>query len=85
MDLIYRLLRARTSRTFSPTSALVVVLPPLAVPPLLVALPLRPPLRLPRRRVRFTIIATRVYRNSPLTQVTEKEESDEDMGFGLFD
>jgi ribosomal protein L12E/L44/L45/RPP1/RPP2 len=36
-----------------------------------------------RRRVRRPAIHT--FQDSALTHRTEKEESDEDMGFGLFD
>jgi hypothetical protein len=61
--------------------------PPVALPPLLV--PLTPlPLRRRRRRVSYIIskIAIDSLSNA-LTTIppTEKEESDDDMGFGLFD
>jgi hypothetical protein len=57
-----------------------VVLPQLLAPLLVVLLPLR---RRPRRRKRVGFV-------SPSSQLSltisiEKEESDEDMGFGLFD
>ena len=58
---------------------LLVVLPPLAVTPLLL-------LRRRRRRVRYGICSPLPHTASSLTmRLTEKEESDEDMGFGLFD
>ncbi len=83
----HRLLRARTSRTFSPTSAPVVVplLPPLPVVLPLPAVPLRRPRRRPRRRVRATLHPQKPIAMEKLTIPAEKEESDDDMGFGLFD
>jgi hypothetical protein len=49
---------------------------------LLPALPLRPPRR--RRRRRVSVFESWTPR-AALTSPAEKEESDEDMGFGLFD
>lgn len=73
------------------TSAPVVVpLPPLAVLPLLLLL-VTPLLRPPRRRVRFFYSQLFPFTTSDnnfanvLFALAEKEESDEDMGFGLFD
>ena len=59
----------------------------LAALPLLVALPLAVlPLRLPRRRRRRRVsFPVNIAHPASLTPATEKEESDEDMGFGLFD
>lgn len=45
--------------------------------------PLRLPLRSPRRRVSSIWVVP--HNEWILTSVAEKEESDEDMGFGLFD
>lgn len=66
------------------------VLPLLAlVPPLvvLVVLLLKRPRRKRRKRVRSIPALERylAYRGSLLTPGIEKEESDDDMGFGLFD
>lgn len=65
----------------------VVPLPPLlVVPPPLPVPPMRLPLRR-RRRVRYTLPRDAVWHDIYLfaNNSTEKEESDEDMGFGLFD
>ena len=54
---------------------------------LLVALPLAVLLLrlLRRRRRRRVSVPVNIARRASLTSATEKEESDEDMGFGLFD
>jgi hypothetical protein len=73
------------SRTCSWTSAqaAALLLPlPLAVPVVPQLLTMRQQQRR-RRRVRQPNIRT--YYDAILTHCTEKEESDEDMGFGLFD
>jgi hypothetical protein len=58
-------------------------------PPLLLAVPLpllmRPPLRRRPRRVCYGYPWNCGMGEPLLTQSVEKEESDEDMGFGLFD
>jgi len=63
--------------------------PAVLVPPLLVALLPLPavPLRRPRlrRRRRVRALPDSFCARNILTHFTEKEESDEDMGFGLFD
>jgi hypothetical protein len=38
-----------------------------------------------RRRRRVRLPCPRTHKDARLTHCTEKEESDEDMGFGLFD
>jgi hypothetical protein len=82
----YRLWRARTSRTSWSTSALVAVLLLLLVLPLPLAVPpLRPLPRRRRLRVRAGRFTTPSLEFCMLIISTEKEESDEDMGFGLFD
>jgi hypothetical protein len=80
-----RLLKARTSKIYYWTWALEVVLPP---PPRRLAVQLLVVMLMPRRRRRRRKkvgkpIDCRIH--SGLTIWTEKEESDEDMGFGLFD
>ncbi len=59
----------------------------LAALPLLVVLPLAvlPPRLLRRRRRRRVSVPANIAHRASLTPATEKEESDEDMGFGLFD
>ena len=54
---------------------------------LLVALPLAVLLLrlLRRRRRRRVSVPVNIAHRASLTPATEKEESDEDMGFGLFD
>jgi hypothetical protein len=63
--------------------------PPVALPPLLVVPLTPPPLRRRRRRVsqHFPVEKNADTRELLLTTFprTEKEESDDDMGFGLFD
>jgi hypothetical protein len=56
----------------------------LEVPHLEEMLLLRRPRKKKRKRVRFTSYYAAI-RTSKLTTSTAKEESDEDMGFGLFD
>ena len=79
--------RARILRIYCPTSVRVVApLPPRPVVLLLAVLPL---LRRRRRKLRRRVSLSHQqgFRMLILTIVlaTEKEESDEDMGFGLFD
>lgn len=63
---------------------LVVVVPQLLPVELLLVAPLpRRPRKRPRKRVCYLWLWTITGRL--LTQSPEKEESDEDMGFGLFD
>jgi hypothetical protein len=70
------------------TLALVVVPPPLPVA-LLLVVPLapltRPPLRRRLRRVSHIAYCQLEDRDRWQYRPTEKEESDDDMGFGLFD
>jgi hypothetical protein len=74
------LLRALASSPPSRRAALAVLLP-LAVPLPLAVLP-----RLPRRRRRRRVcLPALAVPRTALTRCAEKEESDEDMGFGLFD
>jgi hypothetical protein len=65
---------------------LLLVLLPVALP--LLPPPLTSPLLRRRKRVRCLLAIPRhspVLHFSILTTATEKEESDDDMGFGLFD
>jgi hypothetical protein len=50
-------------------------------------LPVAPLLRRPRRRPRKRVCYLWLWNTTGrlLTEIIEKEESDEDMGFGLFD
>jgi len=79
----FRHLRARTSRTCSSTLERVVVLPRLLQLLALLEATLLPKRRRKRKK-RVNIHSTPQPRQM-LTSTTEKEESDDDMGFGLFD
>ena len=59
-------------------------LPPVVLPRLLPEELLRRQ-RKKRRKKRVSDISTVALKKQKLTNPTEKEESDEDMGFGLFD
>jgi len=61
------------------------VVPPLPVAPLPLVVLLRTPRRRPRRRVRRDTTDCALAAVMLTQPVTEKEESDDDMGFGLFD